>query len=584
MARIAVIQKDKCNPISCQSLCMKLCPINREGEDCIKIGENTKAQIDEKLCTGCGICPNRCPFQAIDIVNLPSELNQEPLHRYGQNGFHLYNIPIPQFGKVVGVLGPNGIGKSTAVKILAGLLKPNLGKEQNEGTYEELIQRFKGTEAQKYFEKVKNAEIKVAYKPQSIDLIPKSFNGKVSELLQKIDEKKEYETIIKELDLEKITSRNLTELSGGELQRVAIAATVLKKANIYMFDEPTNYLDIKQRIRVSKFIQSLATPDTAVMVIEHDLIILDYMTDIIHLMYGKESVYGIVTTQKTSRVAINAYLQGYAAQENVRFRDKIIKFDSRPEVKKISPLEKVSWKEIKKQQGSFTLHAKEGTISENEIIGVLGENGIGKTTFMKILAGVDKSDSGELSKQVRIAYKPQYIIPDDTLVMIALGDENIKKYEMQLIRPLNLEPLLEKQLDQLSGGELQRVAIAVCLAQDADLYLLDEPSANLDVEQRLMISKVIRTMIDMRDRACIVIDHDLLFIDYLSDKITVFKGTPSVNGEVHGPFDMGEGMNLFLDNLNLTLRRDEESKRPRINKPGSQLDRKQRSEGKLYYT
>jgi len=131
MTRIAIIDRHRCNPGKCQDLCLKLCPVNRTGEECIVKGSDGKAQIDEALCTGCGICPKRCPFEAISIINLPEELEKEPIHRFGQNGFALYNLPTPLFGKVVGIIGRDGIGKSTAVQILAGMLKPNLGKDKD---------------------------------------------------------------------------------------------------------------------------------------------------------------------------------------------------------------------------------------------------------------------------------------------------------------------------------------------------------------------------------------------------------------------------------------------------------------------
>ena len=152
MTRIAVIKKEKCNPQGCGNyLCARLCPVNRMGEECITKVDG-KAQIDERLCTGCGICQNRCPFKAISIINLPEELKQKPIHRYGKNQFELFNLPTPIFGKVVGVLGVNGIGKSTAVKILAKVLTPNLGGDK-EASFDELLEFFKGSEAQSFVEK-----------------------------------------------------------------------------------------------------------------------------------------------------------------------------------------------------------------------------------------------------------------------------------------------------------------------------------------------------------------------------------------------------------------------------------------------
>ena len=568
---------------------MRSCPVNRMEEECI-VQEDSKIVINEELCTGCGICVHKCPFDAISIINLPEELTKQPIHQYGQNGFRLYSLPIPIFGKVVGILGKNGIGKSTAIKILADVLKPNFGdyNTPQENNYEKLIEFFKGTEAQNFFEKVKEGKIKVSYKLQQVDLIAKQFKGKVKELLKKVDEKNELNKIVRELSLTKVLERNIEDISGGELQRVAIAATVLKKANVYIFDEPTSYLDIKQRIKVSKFIQNLADENTAVLVVEHDLIILDYMTDLIHLMYGKESGYGIISQPKATRTGINIYLEGYLKDENIRFRNYKIRFNVKPPEESIESAEIVSWKNITKKLGNFSLKADKGLIYKDHTIGILGENGIGKTTFVKILADVIKADEGEVDKSsvngdIKVAYKSQYIQPNDELVMVVLQNA-IRKYEMDLIRPLNLKHLLHKKLSELSGGQLQRVAIAHCLSQDAKLFLLDEPSAYLDVEQRLLVAKVIRDMMYKKGSSALVVDHDLLFIDYLSNNLIVFTGEPAISGEVKGPFSMDHGMNLFLEDLNITMRRDKESSRPRINKPNSVLDREQKNAKSLYYS
>jgi ATP-binding cassette subfamily E protein 1 len=184
---------------------------------------------------------------------------------------------------------------------------------------------------------------------------------------------------------------------------------------------------------------------------------------------------------------------------------------------------------------------------------------------------------------VRVSYKPQYLeSASDETVMSVLKDA-VRNYSHQLILPLNLEPLFDKKLNELSGGELQRVAIAYCLSQEAELYLLDEPSAYLDIEQRLIISKIIDEMMLHRNSTALVVDHDVLFVDYLSQRLLVFEGVPAKRGEVRGPFAMEEGMNIFLKDLGITFRRDPESNRPRANKPGSVKDREQKSEGKYYY-
>ncbi|MFH1770492.1 MAG: ribosome biogenesis/translation initiation ATPase RLI [archaeon] len=583
--RIMIVKKEKCNPEGCGDyLCIRVSPSNRAGKEAIYKSADGKVAVNEEVITdGDRIAANKCPFHALEMIKLPEELHKDPIHRYGKNGFALYNLPTPIFGKVVGIIGRNGIGKSTAVKILADVLKPNLGRleeESYEASHEELIEYFKGTEAQAFFEKRKKGNIKIAYKPQQVDIIPREFSGTVKELLVKVDEKKELDKISEQLELTKFLDHKIGDISGGELQRVAIAATVLKKANVYFFDEPASYLDIKQRLKVSKFIRELATEDTAVMVIEHDMIILDYMTDLVHLMYGKEGAFGVVSMVKTTKAGINVYLSGYLKEENVRFRSNHIKFLKKPPLKKRPEYEMVQWNQLEHRQGTFNLEVNKGILYRGETVGIVGENGIGKTTFVKILAGEIKTK--DEIKELKIAYKPQYIEAGDELVAMVLR-RAMQKYSTMIIDPLNLKDFMNRKMNELSGGELQRVMIAKCLSEDSDLILMDEPSAYLDVEQRLEISKVIKDVMEHTGKSALIVDHDLLFIDYLSDQLIVFDGEPAIKGLVNGPFDMEEGMNRFLKDLKLTFRRDEENNRPRANKVDSQLDREQKSKGKLYY-
>ncbi|MBI5003101.1 ribosome biogenesis/translation initiation ATPase RLI [Candidatus Woesearchaeota archaeon] len=590
MKRIAIIRKDRCNPEGCGNfLCIRYCPINRKGEDCIHKAEDGKAGISEELCIGCMICVHKCPFDAIDIINLPEAFNQQPIHRYGENKFVLFSLPVPIPGKIVGILGKNGIGKSTALKILAGVHKPNLGLD-HDATHEDIVNYFKGTEAQRFFEQVKAGAIKVAYKPQAVDLIPKSFQGTVRQLLDKVNETGKLQDVVTSLSLGHFLDTPIDKVSGGELQRIAIAATLLKKANLYIFDEPTSYLDIKQRLKVAEIIRSLVDPtdpvksQNSVLVIEHDLISLDYMTDLLHIMYGKEGSFGVVSQPTSSKEGINIYLSGHLPGENVRFRDSKIQFDVKAPLDITTRSVLTSWPTLTKKQGGFSLVAHAGELHRHLVVGILGENGIGKTTFVKMLAGVLAPDAGQVDTAVTVSYKPQYLdSTSDDLVQQVLA-EAISNYTQEIIKPLDLIPLFSKQLNELSGGELQRVAIAAALSKKAHLVLLDEPSAYLDVEQRLAVSKVIRYFVEMKGVSVLVVDHDLLFLDYVSDKLLVFSGQPAVAGEAAGPFSMEQGMNTLLSHLGISLRRDEFSHRPRINKKDSYKDREQKAAGKLYYS
>lgn len=510
---------------------------------------------------------------------MPQELKTKIIHQYSKNGFRLYRLPTPVFGKVTGIIGKNGIGKTTALNILANILKPNLGNLEKESSYDDLIKFFKGTESQIFFEKLKNNEIIVSYKQQKVDDIPLNYKGKVIDLLKKVDEKNQLNEISKILQIDNILNNNINTLSGGELQRVAIAATSLKKANLYIFDEPSSYLDIKQRLNVAKFIRSLANENTAILVVEHDLIILDYLADLIYIMYGKESCYGICSQVKTAKPGINTYLEGYLKEENIKFRDKKIQFLVKPPIRKTAKVELNSWSKLTKKLGYFNLEISPGIINENEVIGILGENAIGKTTFIKLLAGVLNIDSGKIQKKLKISYKPQYIQANNELVQNIL--KNIKK---EIILHLDLNDLAFKKVNELSGGELQKLSIASCLSQKADLYLLDEPSAFLDVEQRLIISKLIRDQMELNNTTALIVDHDIVFLDYISSKLLIFSGIPGKQGFTSGPFDVENGMNLFLKELHITMRKDPETNRPRINKLNSQLDRLQKSKGNLYYT
>eukprot|EP00111_Clytia_hemisphaerica_P014522 TCONS_00042757-protein len=135
------------------------------GKLCIEVVPTSKvAFLSEHLCIGCGICVKKCPFEAITIINLPSNLETQTTHRYSANSFKLHRLPTPRPGEVLGLVGTNGIGKSTALKILAGKLKPNLGRFSNAPDWQEILTYFRGSELQNYFTKVLEDDLKVSFK------------------------------------------------------------------------------------------------------------------------------------------------------------------------------------------------------------------------------------------------------------------------------------------------------------------------------------------------------------------------------------------------------------------------------------
>ncbi|MFQ6050566.1 MAG: ribosome biogenesis/translation initiation ATPase RLI [Candidatus Hydrothermarchaeota archaeon] len=586
--RIAVLDKDTCQPKKCSYECVKYCPGVRMKEETVIIDEKTgKPIISEELCSGCGICIKRCPFESITVINLPEELEEESIHRYGLNQFKLYGLPYPLESGVVGLIGPNGIGKTTAINILSGEIKPNLGRFEDPPDWDEVILSFRGSEIQKYLENLSKGKIKAIHKPQYIEGLSRAVSGCVKDLLKNIDERDQLKNLIEMLDLESFLNKDIKELSGGELQRVAISACLLKEGDVYLIDEPSSYLDVRQRVNVARAIQELAK-EKMVVVVEHDLVILDWICDYVQILYGKPGVYGIITHPKSVRVGINEYLEGYLREENVRFRKERVTFEIRPPSRPTEGEELLTYPKLTKKYDGFSLKCNAGSLIKREIVGVLGPNAIGKTTFVKMLAGVLKPSTGTLDLNIKVSYKPQYLSPEYEETVLELLSKVTKefgtsRYENEILKPLQLEKLLNQRINELSGGELQRVAIALCLSREADIYLLDEPSAYLDVEQRISLTKMLRRLMEQREKTALVVDHDVLLIDYLSDRIMIFDGYPGIQGESIGPLEKRDGMNHFLRKMNITFRRDKETGRPRINKEGSKLDREQKMAGEYYY-
>lgn len=526
-----------------------------------------KPHISESLCIGCGICINKCPHDALIIENLPSELETDMIHRYSMNGFRLFRLPTPSKESVVGILGPNGMGKSTAISALSGRMIPNLGDWLNqEAQWDEVIASLPRGELRDFFIAVQNGKIRVAVKPQNVDRLPKRITGTVADLLSKVDERGLLEETTRSLGIDHLLDRTVQQLSGGELQRMAIAATILRDVDVYFFDEPSSYLDIHERMRIVRIIQSLAETKR-VIVIEHDLAVLDVLADLIHIVYGKKGAFGIFTPARSTRQAINSYLDGFLPEENVRIRDKPIKFlrhrDRSAEIG--TPV--VSWGGLEKQLGEFKLTSGEGAVHRSEVVGVVGSNGTGKSTMIKILAGEHEYDGGWVTADATISYKPQHIDVDiNGSVQLWLDSElgprwRSGEFHVNVIKALGIDQLLPKRVKKLSGGERQAVSIALCLGREADLYLLDEPSAHLDANARMEAAKAIRRTMEANEKSAFVIDHDVYFIDIVSDSLLVFdKSLPReeyIESTFHGLWEKLHGFSKINSTNILSLLRAE---------------------------
>ncbi len=552
--------------------------------------EDDKPAIVESLCTGCGICIKKCPFGAISIVNLPDELEKDCSHRFGQNTFKLYRLPTPSPGMVLGLLGQNGIGKTTTLKILSGEVKLNLGNYEKPPDWDEIVQHFRGSTLQDYFQKMGEDKLGVSHKPQYVDKISKVVSGNVGEVLRKVDERKKLDEIAEQLELRQIWNRPIEVLSGGELQRLAVTAAICREADVYLFDEPSSYLDVKQRLEVAKAIRSLKNDGKTIIVAEHDLAIIDYLSDQICIFYGEPGVYGIISNVHGVRTGINIYLQGYIPDENVRFRKESIIFHEKPPTVSFGAGETLlKWNQIEKTYEAFKLAVHPGEIKRGEIIGILGPNGIGKTTFVKILAGIEEADDGTKFGELKVSYKPQYISAEyegtvqELLMRFAKENFSSSWYKTEILQPLRVNLLLDRNVAELSGGELQKVAITACLSRKAELYLLDEPSAYLDVEERLNMTRVIRRIVENHNVTAFVVEHDVVAQDFIADRLMIFAGQPGVKGTANKPTSLRDGMNTFLKEMEVTFRRDPATKRPRVNKEGSKLDKFQKQVGEYYY-
>lgn len=625
LTRIAIVNPKKCKPKLCKRECKTSCPIVAQGKLCIEVKSTSViSKISETLCIGCGICTRSCPFDSITIINIPKNLDIDTTHRYGPNSFKLHRLPMISKNQIYSLIGENGIGKSSALKIMSGKLIPNFGKYETEATWENALNQFKGTQLQPFFTKLVTGTITALIKPQFVDSIANIADiatKTVRQVLYAKDERKNLDQVIEKLNMKNILDRQVKDLSGGECQIFCVASILTRNADIFMFDEFTSFLDIKQRLRAAECIRDMCTSsgssetgptDKYVLIVDHDISVLDYASDSISILYGIPNVYGVVTGPSNVREGINHYLDGFIPKDNLRFRDSELSFKIK-DVEDNEDNENVKddvkddfkhgdsysrrYPSMKKSFKGFELEVQTGTFKESEITVILSQNGSGKTTFLNMLAGLTKPDlvNGKPFHEVTnnipsytVSVKPQKINPKwpgtvrELLHNKSLATYTNPQFVTDVIKPLGVDKLMDEKVQTLSGGQLQVLAITLSLSKSADLYLIDEPSSYLDSAMRLTVCKVIKRFMMHNKKSAFIIEHDFLMSVFLADRIMNFSGTPAVSTVALTPCPLSIGMNYFLKSLNVTFRRDENN-RPRINKLNSVKHMEQVKSGVYFY-
>ncbi len=606
MSRIAIVNQDKCKPNKCRRECISNCPPQSSGKEVIKLIDiediaspkdikdvKKIAKIVESQCIGCNICVKKCPFGAISIVNLPIEKKEDIIHRYGHNGFRLYLLPDLKKNTVTGVIGQNGVGKTSLINILSNNITPNFEKFDSQLNHKQIISKFRGSVLYDYLKLLYEDKLKVAIKPQKIK---QSSDLTVREFISHIEDEKE---ILEDLELTHLIDTKVKTLSGGETQRLLCYITLRSDADVYVFDEPSNYLDIKQRLTISRLIRDLVRFDRYVIVIDHDMSMLDLVADELLILYGKPSAYGIVSNPISTMEGINIYLDGYIKSENVRFRQEAFSLKTTMEMDSIQmkQIEDMSASVVEYSPATidydkYKLVIPQDKINLNSSINVLmAENGCGKTTFIKYIAK---------TLDIPISYKEQtlnirkYAKNGSYPTVRELLYDNIHlaytdaKFITEVVRPLNIADIEDRQLDKLSGGELQRVLIVLCLGTPASIYLIDEPSANLDIENRLTVIKVIKRHIINNNKCAFIIEHDITMAisfaqEYTSRVLLIDKKYEDETRvcTVSPYLGFKEGITRFLKSLDITMRIAEHN-RPRFNKYNSQLDKEQKLTDNYY--
>ncbi len=485
-------------------------------------------------------------------------------------------------GAKIGVVGPNGAGKSTILKIMAGLEQPSNGEARLSPGYSVgiLMQEPKLNEEKTVLGNVEEAVGEIKAKLDRFNEIAELMATDYSdELMEEMGKLQEAIDAADAWDLDSQLEQamdalrcppgdmDVKVLSGGEHRRVALCKLLLEKPDLLLLDEPTNHLDAESVLWLE---QHLTTYPGAILAVTHDRYFLDHVAEWIcevdrGRLYPYEGNYATYLEKKQERLQVQGKKDAKLAKrlkeelEWVRSNAKGRQTKSKARLARYEEMaaeaertRKLDFEEIQipagPRLGSLVLEAtglQKGfddrqlidglsfTLPRNGIVGVIGPNGVGKTTLFKTIVGLEPLDGGELKigETVSISYVDQsrggidpkktlFEVVSDGLDFIKVG--NVEIPSRAYVASFGFKgPDQQKPAGVLSGGERNRLNLALTLKQGGNLLLLDEPTNDLDVET---LGSLENALLEFPGCA-VVVSHDRWFLDRVATHILAYEGT-----------------------------------------------------------
>jgi len=485
-------------------------------------------------------------------------------------------------GAKIGVVGPNGAGKSTILKIMAGLDQPSNGEARLSPGYTVgiLLQEPPLNEDKTVLGNVQEAVAEIKGKIDRFNEIAELMATDYSdELMEEMGKLQEAIDAADAWDLDSQLEQamdalrcpppdaDVTVLSGGERRRVALCKLLLEKPDLLLLDEPTNHLDAESVLWLE---QHLATYPGAVLAVTHDRYFLDHVAEWIcevdrGRLYPYEGNYSTYLEKKQERLEVQGKKDAKLAKrlkeelEWVRSNAKGRQAKSKARLARYEEMaaeadrtRKLDFEEIQippgPRLGSVVLEATDlnkgfdgrtlidglsFTLPRNGIVGVIGPNGVGKTTLFKTIVGLEPLDGGDLKigETVSVSYVDQsrggidpkktlFEVVSDGLDFIKVG--NVEIPSRAYVASFGFKgPDQQKPAGVLSGGERNRLNLALTLKQGGNLLLLDEPTNDLDVET---LGSLENALLEFPGCA-VVVSHDRWFLDRVATHILAYEGT-----------------------------------------------------------